>query len=239
MLIIPAIDIKDGKVVRLLKGDFLRVEVYSEDPVAVAKKWQAAGAKLIHAVDLDGARSGELKNLGIVEEIVKSIDVPVELGGGIREEETIEEVLGKGVSCVVLGTKALDKGFLEKALKKFGKKLVVSVDSRKGVVTVKGWQESGNAEPVKFTKDLEAAGVKRIVYTEVSKDGTLEGPSFFNIERILDATNIEVVASGGIGGPGDLRGLKAYEKKGLVGVIVGKALYEGKIDLKKAIEELQ
>jgi len=238
MLIIPAIDLREGKVVRLTKGDFLKMDVYSDGPVVIAKKWQEAGAELIHVVDLDGAKTGTSENLDIVEKIAKSVDIPIELGGGIREESFIEEVLKKGVSKVVLGTKALDENFLSKVLKKFSDKIIVSIDSKKDVVTVKGWQEAGNIDSVRFAKDLEDKGVKRIIYTDVLKDGTLTGPNFFNIEKMLDAVNIEIVASGGVGSADDLRKLKTYETKGLVGVIVGKALYEGKLDLKEAIKEI-
>jgi len=238
VLIIPAIDIKDGKVVRLTKGDFLKVEVYSEDPVATAVGWQDAGAELLHVVDLDGARSGELKNLGVIEKIIKAVKMPVEVGGGIRNADVIKDVLSRGASFVVLGTKALDEGFLDEAIKKFKGKLIVSVDAKDGTVAIEGWQKSGHTDAVRFAKDLEAAGVKRIVYTDIAKDGTLKGPSFFNIEKILDATTIEVIASGGIGSIDDIRRLKTYEKKGLTGVIAGKALYEGKVDLKTAIQEL-
>jgi len=239
MLIIPAIDIRDKKVVRLHKGNFLKMDVYSEDPAGTAKKWEDAGAECIHVVDLDGAKTGKLENLDVIEEIVKSVKVPIELGGGIREEKRIGELLDKGISQVVLGTKALDEEFLSKVVKKFKNKIIVGIDSKEGVVVVKGWQESGNADPVKFAKELESAGVKKIIYTEVLKDGTLEGPSFFNVEKILDGVNIEVIASGGIGSIDDLRKLKSYEKKGLSGVIVGKAIYEEKINLKEAIEELR
>jgi len=238
MQIIPAIDIKDGKVVRLTKGDFLKVEVYSEDPIDVAKKWQDAGAKLIHLVDLDGARYGTLKNLEVVQKLAKSVKVPIEFGGGIREEKSISQILDTGISYVVLGTKALDEKFLKSALDKFGDKIIVSIDSKDETVAIKGWQESGNTNPVKFAREMETSGVSRLIYTDVSKDGTLQGPNFFSIEKILDATNIEVVASGGISSVEDLRRLKSYEKKGLAGVIVGKAIYEGKINLKEAIKEL-
>ncbi|PIU42308.1 MAG: 1-(5-phosphoribosyl)-5-[(5-phosphoribosylamino)methylideneamino]imidazole-4-carboxamide isomerase [Candidatus Omnitrophica bacterium CG07_land_8_20_14_0_80_42_15] len=238
MLIIPAIDIKDGKVVRLTKGDFLKVEVYSDDPIAIAKKWEEAGATLIHVVDLDGARKGVSKNLNIVENIIKNVKADIELGGGIREESFIEELINKGVKQIVLGTKALDDQFLASVLKKFKDKIVVSIDSKADVVTVNGWQEAGNVDPIKFAKELEAKGVKKIVYTEVLRDGTLSGPNFFKIEKILDAVNIEVIASGGISSMDDLRRLKTYEDKGLIGVIVGKALYEGKIDLKEAITKM-
>jgi len=238
MQIIPAIDIKDGKVVRLTKGDFLKVEVYSEDPAEIAKKWQDAGAELIHLVDLDGARYGTLKNIETVRKLAKSVKVPIEFGGGIRDEESINRILKEGVSYVILGTKALDEKFLKSALDKFGDKIIVSIDSKDETVAIKGWQESGNTNPVKFAREMETSGVSRLIYTDVSKDGTLQGPNFFSIEKILDATNIEVVASGGISSVEDLRRLKSYEKKGLAGVIVGKAIYEGKINLKEAIKEL-
>jgi phosphoribosylformimino-5-aminoimidazole carboxamide ribotide isomerase len=238
MIIIPAIDIKDGKVVRLTRGDFLTVDVYSDDPAAMAQEWQNAGAQLLHVVDLDGARSGEPKNLACVEKIVKSITIPVELGGGIRDEAAIKMVLDKGVSQVVLGTKALDEKFVAETLTKYRDRLIVSIDAKDGVVAIQGWQQSGDVDAVSFAQHVESLGMKRIIYTDILKDGTLKGPNYFSIEKILDAVAVEVIISGGVSSLDDLRRLKLYEHKGLVGVIVGKALYEKRIDLKQAMATL-
>jgi phosphoribosylformimino-5-aminoimidazole carboxamide ribotide isomerase len=238
MIIIPAIDIKDGKVVRLTRGDFLAVRIYSDDPAAMAKEWQNAGASLLHVVDLDGARTGELKNLACVENIVSSVTIPVEVGGGIRDEKAIATVLDKGVAHVVLGTRALDEKFITEMVATYRDRLIVSIDAKDGVVAVKGWQHSGDVDAVAFARHLESVGVKRIIYTDVLKDGTLKGPNFFSIEKLLDAVGMEVIASGGVSCLDDLKKLKLYEHKGLTGVIVGKALYEKRIDLQEALAAL-
>jgi phosphoribosylformimino-5-aminoimidazole carboxamide ribotide isomerase len=240
MLIIPAIDIKDGKVVRLCQGKFENKKVYSRDPAKIARQWQEAGAKLIHIVDLDGAATGKPKNLPAVKKILKSISVPVELGGGIRNIGVIDSLVKAGVSRVILGTSAVeDRGFLKKALAKFRNKIIVSVDAKGTTILTKGWLESFTGfSLLDFALDLKKMGVKQLIYTDVSKDGMLKGPNLRAISNLLEKTGIEVIASGGVSSLGDLIRLKALEKKGLAGVIVGKALYEGKFTLVEAINKI-
>lgn len=236
MLVIPAIDLKDGKVARLNRGDFRFEKVYSDNPLAVAKKWEAAGARRIHLVDLAGAISGEFKNLPLIEEILKNINVPVELGGGVRSEEVIEEALAKGISYVIIGTRLVDEKFSKKVIKKYGEKLIMGVDAKDGNVAVSGWTKTTEIDYIDFIKRLKDQGAKTIIFTDIAKDGMLQGPNFSAIKNIFDEVSIDVIASGGVSSIDDLLILKRLEVKGLVGAIVGKALYEGKIDLKKAIE---
>jgi len=235
MLVIPAIDLKDGKVARLTRGDFKFEKVYSDDPIGIAKKWEAAGARRIHLVDLDGAVSGEFKNLPLIEEILKNIKVPVELGGGVRSEEVIEEALKRGISYVIIGTRLADEAFSKRVIKKFGDKLIMGVDARNGKVAVSGWTKTTEIDYVDFIKRLEEQGARTVIFTDIAKDGMLQGPNVEAIKRVLDATSIEVIASGGVSSIDDLLILKRLEVKGLTGAIVGKALYENRIDLKEAI----
>ncbi|MDD4894327.1 MAG: 1-(5-phosphoribosyl)-5-[(5-phosphoribosylamino)methylideneamino]imidazole-4-carboxamide isomerase [Candidatus Omnitrophica bacterium] len=237
MLIIPAIDIKDGCVVRFVQGK-LDKKVYSRDPIKTAKHWVKQGAKIIHVVDLDGAFSGTPKNLDTVKQIAKSIDVPIQFGGGIRSIALIEDLLDSGVSRVILGTKAAeDKDFLNKAFKKFKDKVIVSIDSKADRVLTEGWQASaGKTDVLKFAHSLKEAGFKEVIYTDVLKDGTLKGPNIKAIKSLIKETSLKVIASGGISSLVDLQKLKLLEKKGVVGVIVGKALYEGKFTLTEALK---
>ncbi|MFA5310990.1 MAG: 1-(5-phosphoribosyl)-5-[(5-phosphoribosylamino)methylideneamino]imidazole-4-carboxamide isomerase [Candidatus Omnitrophota bacterium] len=237
MLIIPAIDLKDGAVVRLVQGKFNK-KVYSRDPVKVARHWVRQGAKFLHLVDLDGAFSGRPKNLNLVKDIVKAISVPVEFGGGIRSLSAIKSVLGSGVARVVLGTKAVeDEVFLRKALSTFKEKIIVAVDVKEGKVMVKGWKAGyKNRDALKFCLSLKKLGFKELIYTDTLKDGTLSGPNIKEMKRVLKATGIKVVASGGISRLGDLDKLKSLEREGLSAVIIGKALYEGKFTLPQALK---
>lgn len=236
MKIIPAIDIRGGKVVRLIQGDVELETVYSDSPMEIAEKWAAFGVDLIHIVDLDGAIEGKLKNLDIVKEIVKNIKPKVEFGGGIRDESAIKTVLDAGVDKVVIGTKALDEKFLEKTEKKFKDKIIVSIDASEGLVRTKGWVFATNVRAIDLAKKVEGLGIKRINYTDISKDGTLEGPNIKSLQDLLKATKIEIVASGGISTIDDIKNLKPLEKDGLVGIIIGKALYENTIDIKEAMK---
>lgn len=239
MLIIPAIDLKDGAVVRLYKGRAEEKKVYSDKPADIARQWQAQGAKLIHVVDLDGAFSGVLKNLGGLREIINAIGVPVEFGGGVRSQETIKELLKLGVSRIVLGTKAIeDQNFLKKVFHEFGDKIIVSIDTRdRHTISTKGWQnESGAIGVADFAKQLKSIGFKRLIYTDISKDGTLTGPDIKGLECLLNEAKLNIIASGGISSLEDIEALKRLEKMGLEGIIVGKALYEGRIDLAQAIK---
>ncbi|NQU74622.1 MAG: 1-(5-phosphoribosyl)-5-[(5-phosphoribosylamino)methylideneamino]imidazole-4-carboxamide isomerase [Candidatus Omnitrophica bacterium] len=235
MIVIPAIDLKDGKVARLRRGDFKFETIYSDDPIGVAKKWEAAGARRIHLVDLDGAVTGEFKNLPLIEKILKSIKVPVELGGGVRSEEVIESALARGVSYVIIGTRLVDKKFAERIINKFGSKLIMGVDAKDGKVAVSGWVKTTELDYVDFIKGLQDQGAKTVIFTDIAKDGMLQGPNMDAIKRVLDKTSVDVIASGGVSSIDDLLILKRLEPKGLVGAIVGKALYEKKIDLKEAI----
>lgn len=239
MLIIPAIDIKDGCVVRLVQGRRDK-KIYSRDPIKTAKHWVKQGAKFMHIVDLDGATSGSLQNINIVKEIVKAIDVPVEFGGGVRTIETIRELLKYGIYRVVLGTRAIeDKGFLKKAFKEFKGRIIVSIDAQAQNLLVKGWQVSSQGmNLLEFASNLKALGFKELIYTDTQKDGTLKGPNIKNIKMLLKETGMKIIASGGISNLNDIIKLKKLEKQGLLGIIIGKALYEGKFTLNQALKLL-
>ncbi len=237
MLIIPAIDLKNGKVVRLRQGDFLKEVVYSDDALAIARKWASQGASFIHIVDLDGAARGVPTNLDLAGKIAKEVSIPVELGGGIRTEQQIKEALKRGIKRVVLGTRVYqDLGFAEKIITKFKDQVIVSIDSRGGKIQAKGWTEAIPSSPVELAKTLEGFGAERIICTDISKDGMLTGPDVGAIEQFLKETKIKIVVSGGIASLEDISKLKKLESKGVEGVIIGKALYEGKIDLSEAIK---
>jgi len=237
MLIIPAIDIKDGCVVRFVQGR-LNKKVYSRDPVKTAKHWVKQGAKMMHVVDLDGAFTGTPKNLDVAKEIAKTVDVPVQFGGGIRNISMIDKLLDSGIRRIILGTKAAeDRDFLKKAFKEFKDKIIVSIDAKADRVLTKGWQSSyGNTDILKFAHNLKTIGFKQVIYTDVLKDGTLKGPNIKGIKSLLKETGLKVIASGGISSLSDIQKLKLLEKKGLVGVIVGKALYEGRFTLTEALK---
>jgi len=239
MLIIPAIDLRGGKVVRLFQGKFNREKIYSSDPVKVAKHWARQGAKFLHVVDLDGASSGAPKNLKVLEEIVAQVGMPVEFGGGVRSIETISRLLSLGVGRVILGTKAAaDEEFLKKAWKKFGEKIIVSIDAKSGKVLTQGWNRKAAKTTLDFARELKKIGFKQIIYTDISRDGTLAGPSILGIKELLKLTGLNVIASGGVSDLKDLVKLKQLQKKGLAGVIIGRALYEGKFTLVEALKAL-
>lgn len=234
MIIYPAIDIKDGKCVRLRQGSFKEVTVYFENPLDAARKWKDAGAKYLHVVDLDGARSGSPKNLGIVSGIVKQLGLKVQLGGGIRTLQSIETVLGMGVSRVILGTAAVkDPELVEEAVERFGECIVVGIDARNGRVATDGWEDASGYSAIELAGQMERIGVKTVIYTDIEKDGMLEGPNFEAIRSMKEATGLEVIASGGVAGIHDIVRLK---ETGADGVIAGKALYTGALDLAEALE---
>ena len=237
MIIIPAIDIIGGKVVRLEKGDFNKEKVYSTDPLEIAKNWEEKGAEFLHIVDLDGAREGKIKNVAVITNIMKNIKVPCEVGGGIRDRADIDYFLKNGAARVVLGTKAFeDPDYLRKLIDNFNEKIVVSCDFSGNEVVKKGWQEKTTLGPIDAVKQMRAIGVKTIVVTDINVDGTLTGPNMERLKEILDAVDISVIASGGISSLEDISKLKEMNNKNMVGVIIGKALYEGRIDLKEALE---
>ena len=236
MKIIPAIDIMDGKVVRLSQGKADKKTVYSDSPIEMALKWTASGADLLHVVDLDGAIKGDFKNLPLIKKMAGSVRAKIELGGGLRDENIIEDLFVAGIAKIVLGTKALDEKFLSWALKKFGEKIVAGIDARDGVVYTKGWLKDSGVKAVDMVKKMASAGVKTVNYTDISKDGMLAGPNIKSLEEVLDAGKIDVVAAGGISTVKDVMDLKKLEPRGLKGIIIGKALYENTIDLKEAIK---
>jgi len=237
VLVIPAIDIKGGKVVRLKQGRPEKETIYSKSPVEMAKRWESFGVKLIHVVDLDGAFQGELKNLKAIRDIAKAVKTKIEAGGGIRDIETIERVLDTGVNKVCIGTKAIEMKFLAAISKSpFRKMVVISVDAKDGFVCTKGWVEKTAVKAIDLAKEAVKFGIKTINYTDISKDGMLEGPNIAGLIELLSVRGIDVVASGGITTIEDVKRLKALEKDGLKGMIIGKALYEGRIDLGDAIE---
>jgi len=235
MLVIPAIDIKGGKVVRLTQGAADKETVYSDYPLMMAEKWASFGVDMIHVVDLDGALEGRLKNLKIIENIAKSVKPRIELGGGIRDAAGVSLVLNSGIAKVVIGTKALDKRFLNAIAKKFKDRIVVAIDAHEGYVHTDGWVSKTKVRVTDLLEAIKEAGIKTINYTDISKDGMLEGPNIEGIKEVLDATKLDVIVAGGVSSIEDVLKLKALEKNGLKGMIIGKALYEKRIDLSEAI----
>lgn len=236
MLIIPAIDLINGQCVRLEQGDYHKKTVYSSDPLKVAKSFEAAGAQLIHLVDLDGAKSGSPQNLDVVTKIAKNLNIPVELGGGIRDLETVRQILDAGVERVILGTVVLEKPqWISTAISEYGEKIVVGIDARNGMVAVEGWIETTNQPALELAKDMKKLGVTEIIYTDISRDGMLSGPNLEELKKMGQA-GVKLVASGGVTSLEDIQHLRELESKGVYAAIVGKAIYTGDLDLTKAIE---
>lgn len=236
MKIIPAIDIRRGKVVRLTQGAAERETVYFDSPVEVAKMWADTGADFIHVVDLDGAIEGEFRNMNIIKTITSQVAARIEIGGGIRDEGTIKKALDAGVEKVVLGTKALDEKFITDMIRKFKDRIVIGIDAKDGLVYTKGWLLKTKIKAVDLVKKMALLGVKTINYTDISRDGMLEGPNIDSLRTILRVAKIDVIAAGGVSTISDIKRLKTLEPEGLKGVIIGKALYEKTIDLKEAIK---
>ena len=237
MLIIPAIDLKNGKVVRLRQGRFQQETVYSSDPVSTARHWKRQGAKYLHVVDLDGARYGRVRHLEMIKKMVKAVKIPIEFGGGLRQNKSIKQVLDCGVKRVVLGTKLQDEEFLRRTFKEFKQKIIVSVDVHNNAVRISGWQRKyRNFGILELIKRLEDIGFLKIIYTDIARDGTLKGPNITMIKRILKESRLRLIASGGISRLADILKLRALSKQGLVGLVIGKALYEGRFTLKEALK---
>ena len=234
MKLYPAIDLYEGKAVRLFKGEYQQMTVYNENPVAVALDFQNAGATCIHLVDLEGAKFGTTSNLPVIERIVKATDLFVEVGGGIRNMQTIDAYLGIGVNRVILGTAAVtDRPFLEAALEKFGEKIAVGVDLKDGFVAIKGWTEKSQWTADAFFSDLEKLGVSTVICTDISRDGAMQGTNRSLYRELSQKYNIQLIASGGVSSIEDVKALHAMD---LHGAIIGKAYYTGAIDLRKALE---
>lgn len=237
MILLPAIDLKNRKAVRLIQGDFKQETIYSDDPLSLATAFETSGAKYLHMVDLNGAEDGMMVHEDIIKSILKETNLLIEIGGGIRSLERVERLLSLGVNEVIIGSIAvLNPTLLEDIVSKFPNRIIVSIDAKDGFVLTKGWQETSSKEVLTFAKWLEKIGIKKIVYTDVSKDGMLDGPSFDDYASLLKETNLKIIASGGVSSMDDL--IKLNEM-GLYGAIIGKALYEKKIDLKEALRCLQ
>ena len=238
MLVIPAIDLKDGRCVRLRQGDMATETVYSDDVTEVANRWQQKGAGLIHVVDLNGAVDGEPKNLPHIESVMKVVRVKVQVGGGIRTIDTVRRYLIAGVSRVVLGTAALtDRAFLEQACQEFPQRIVLGLDARNGRIAVKGWTAVSDVKAIDLLKELSGCAIAAVVYTDIARDGMLNGPNLPALKEIVEFSSFPVIASGGITSLEDLRAVQSLGPK-IEGAIVGKALYDGKVDLRTAIEAL-
>lgn len=238
MIVIPAIDIKNGKCVRLIQGDPGRETVYHDDPVYQAKCFEDAGAKLIHVVDLDGAFTGMPINSKIVSDIAKSISIPIEIGGGIRSVDVIDSYRNAGISRFIVGTAALeDIQTFKEMIDRFGESIIVGVDASHSKVATHGWQNVSDKSAIDFIKELVAFGVKECIYTDIATDGMLKGPNISAIMTLLDVIpDVRIVASGGVSSIDDLTQLSLIQNDRLIGVIVGKAIYDGRIDLTEAFK---
>lgn len=237
MIILPAIDIIDGKPVRLYQGDYDKKEIVADDVFETAKSFEDMGAEYIHLVDLDGAKSGSSANHELVIKIAQMLNIPVELGGGIRSFETIKYLLDNGVSRVILGTTAMeDEELLKKAIAEYGEKIAVGIDCKDGKVYGRGWLEGSNLDYIDFAKKMESLGVKNIIVTDISKDGTLEGPNVEMLKKLKETVNIDITASGGIR---DIQNIRDLNEIGLYGAITGKAIYAKTLSLEEAIETVK
>lgn len=237
MILFPAIDLKDGQVVRLLKGEFDKVTNYKTSPVEAALQWQEMGARWLHVIDLDGAKTGEGSNCAIIKDIAQALHIPVQTGGGVRSEETIRDLIEGGVARVILGTKAIeDQTFLRSMIEHYGDKIAVSLDCHDGYVATKGWVETTKIKAIDFVQELEMMGLQCLIYTDIATDGMMTGPNFKQLEALLDKTKIPVISSGGIKDLVHIQALKQYEGRGLLGAITGKAIYEGTLDVREALK---
>ncbi|MDT8419189.1 MAG: 1-(5-phosphoribosyl)-5-[(5-phosphoribosylamino)methylideneamino]imidazole-4-carboxamide isomerase [Desulfuromonadales bacterium] len=236
MIILPAIDLKEGRCVRLEQGLMEKDTIYNDDPAAQARTWQEQGGELLHIVDLDGAFAGVPKNRAAIQAIVDAIDIPSELGGGIRDLATIEAYLALGVDRVILGTVAKEKPELVgEACRLFPGRIVVGIDARDGLVAVRGWADVTEKLATEMAKEMEGFGVEAIIYTDIARDGMMQGPNIAATRALAESINIPVIASGGLSSLDDIRRLIEIEASGVTGVITGKAIYSGAIDLREAV----
>jgi phosphoribosylformimino-5-aminoimidazole carboxamide ribotide isomerase len=236
MLIIPAVDIKNGKCVRLLQGRMEDDTVYSDDPGAMAAKWERLGARLIHVIDLDGAFSKSPQNVAAIRSIVRSVQVPIQLGGGIRNEDNVNMYMEMGIKRVIIGTEAIkNPAFVKKICKTYPGQIIVGIDARDGMVAIDGWTETTRVTAIDLARTFEDCGVAAINFTDIQRDGMQTGPNLEATQQLAQAISISVVASGGVSSIDDIRKLLPLEKSGVIGMIVGKALYSGALDLKAAL----
>ena len=239
MKIFPAIDIKDKKCVRLIKGNFDNKTVYGMSPIDQARKYKDHGFKNLHIVDLDGALTGEIVNLDIIEEIVSKFDLKIEVGGGVRNFESIEKYTDAGVEKVILGSAAIkDKNFLKEACSKFQNKIALGLDAKDGYLSVSGWKENSNQLTLDFLKKVNDYGVSRLIYTDINRDGTKASPNFEETAKLADISNCPVIISGGASSIADIKKAKDLNNKNIEGIIVGKAIYDGDIQLDELAKEI-
>ena len=237
MDVIPAIDLLDGQCVRLYQGNYAQSQVFDGNPVNVARQWAQQGASRLHLVDLDGAKSGSPVNQEIIADIVNAIDVPVQVGGGLRDRQRVSSMLSLGVNQVVMGTVAVeDPALVTQLCQEFPGQIVVGIDARNGKVATRGWIETSNVDAVELAQQMGTNGASAIIYTDIHRDGTLEGPNIESLRHVAEATSVPVIASGGVSSIRDLLSLLTLEPLGVRGAIVGRALYTGNIDLSKAIQ---
>jgi phosphoribosylformimino-5-aminoimidazole carboxamide ribotide isomerase len=239
MKIFPAIDIKDKKCVRLVKGDFSNKTEYKLSPVEQAGKYKNHGFKNLHIVDLDGALTGEIVNLDIIQEIVSKFDLKIEIGGGVRNFESIQKYIDAGVEKVILGSAAIkDKNFLKEACEKFPNKIALGLDAKDGYLSVSGWKENSNQLTIDYLKEVNNFGASRLIYTDINRDGMKQGPNFKETEKVADISNCPVIISGGVSSIQDIKKAKQLNNKNIEGIIIGKAIYDGDIKLEELIKEL-
>jgi phosphoribosylformimino-5-aminoimidazole carboxamide ribotide isomerase len=236
LIIIPAVDLKEGRCVRLSQGRMDQESVYSEHPVEMAKHWESKGAERLHLVDLNGAMMGKPIHRSLVKEITQSLRIPIEVGGGIRDIATIEDYLSSGVGWVILGTAAFqNRSFVEEACQQFPERVIVGIDARGGRVAIRGWNEVVSLDAVDMAKQFEGKGLSAIIFTDIERDGMSTGVNFESTRRLSRSTSIPVIASGGVSRMEDIEHLLELESEGVIGVIVGRALYTGQIELEEAI----
>jgi phosphoribosylformimino-5-aminoimidazole carboxamide ribotide isomerase len=236
MIVIPAIDLKDGQCVRLRQGRADDVTVYGSDPVEVAQRWGNEGASMLHIVDLDGAFDGKPAHADVIRAIAAQVTIPIQVGGGIRTDAHIKELLDSGAYRAILGTRASeDPAAVQSMAAQYGSRLAVSIDARDGKVQVKGWVETTETEAIDLARQMDSAGVSALIYTDISRDGMMSGPNLEAIATLCDAVNCQVIASGGVTTTDDIAALRELGKQNMEGVIVGKALYEGTVTLREAL----
>lgn len=239
MLIIPAVDIRDGRCVRLVHGEVDKETVYFADPVEAALRWQRQGASRLHVVDLDGAFAGALKNAPVIERIVRAVHIPVQVGGGIRDMDAAADLFARGVERVILGTVAVtDPRVVARLCEHYPGRVMVGIDARNGVVAIRGWVEEAGRQAVDLAREMAGLGVTEIIYTDIYRDGTLRGPNLAALREMAEAVPADIIASGGVSSLEDIRNLLELEPLGVTGVIVGQALYTGHLDLAGALSML-
>ncbi|MFM7558540.1 1-(5-phosphoribosyl)-5-[(5-phosphoribosylamino)methylideneamino]imidazole-4-carboxamide isomerase [Cylindrospermopsis raciborskii] len=239
MEVIPAIDLLEGRCVRLYKGDYAQSQVYSHNPVETAKMWADQGATRLHLVDLDGAKAGRVVNLSAIEAITNAVSIPIEVGGGIRDRSSVIQLFSLGVQWAILGTVAVEQPDLVQGLcEQFPQQIIVGIDARNGLVATRGWLETSQILAPQLATQMQELGAAAIIYTDINRDGTLQGPNLQALRELVSAISIPVIASGGVGSVTDLLTLLSLEHQGVTGVIVGKALYTGDISLPEALRAI-